>query len=41
LNKELGWSEIPEVPKELSPKTEKTVTWNMPNPGLISEASPH
>ncbi len=25
LNKELGWSEVPEVPKELSPKAEKTV----------------
>jgi hypothetical protein len=38
LNKELGWSEVPEVPKELSSKTEKTVTWSRPNPTLIREA---
>ncbi len=39
LNKELGWGEVPQVPKELSPKTEKTVTQNRLNPAQISEAA--
>jgi hypothetical protein len=39
LNKELGWSEVPEAPKEISPKKEKTVTWNQPSLAPMSEAT--
>lgn len=39
LNKEFGWSEIPEVPKEISPKTEKTVAWIRPVPAPILDSA--